>query len=86
MWDLGDALLMRNDGVEDRILLTNIVNVRQPTLISRPPRITLSLKHPCRFGSEVTFCPLQPLNPFSKNAIFLELKERVESIHQKGSQ
>jgi hypothetical protein len=82
VWDEGEALLLRNDGQEDRIPLTNIINVSHATF-TNPPRITLTLRHPCRFGKDVTFSPLARLNPFSKDPIAVELIERVDAARQR---
>lgn len=81
VWDEGETLVLRNGGQEDRIPLTNIINVSHATF-TNPPRIMLSLRHPCRFGTEVTFSPLARLNPFSKDPIAAELIERVEAARQ----
>ena len=63
VWDLvdqvldeGDKLIVTNAGVEALILLENIMNVSS-SLYTRPPRITLRLINPCRFGREVVFKP-----------------------------
>jgi hypothetical protein len=82
VWDEGEALLLRNDGQEDRIPLTNIINVSQATF-TNPPRITLTLRHPCRFGKDVTFSPSARLNPFSKDPIAVELIDRVDAARQR---
>jgi hypothetical protein len=82
VWDEGETLLLRNDGLEDRIQLTNIINVSHATF-TNPPRITLTLRHPCCFGKEITFSPLARLNPFSKDPIAKELIERVDAARQR---
>jgi len=78
VWDAGDVLVVRNGGEEDRVPLTNVINVSHATF-TNPPRITLTLRHPCRFGKEITFSPLLRLNPFGKDPIAAELIERVEA-------
>jgi hypothetical protein len=50
---------------------------------TNPPRITLTLRYPCRFGKDMTFSPLARLNPFSKNPIAEELIERVDAARQR---
>jgi hypothetical protein len=80
--DLGDALLVRNAGQEERILLNNISNVSHATF-TNPPRITLTLRQPSRFEKNVTFSPLLRLNPFSKDPIAEELIERVDAARQR---
>jgi hypothetical protein len=82
VFDLGDALLVKNGGQEDRILLSNISNVSHSSF-TNPSRITLTLRHSSRFGKEVTFSPLLRLNPFAKDPTAAELIERIELIRQK---
>jgi hypothetical protein len=79
VYDGGDYLLVRNGGKEDRIPLSNIMNV-SATLMVNPPRLTLRLATPGKFGKEVSFSPARPfsLNPFTKNAIAENLIERVD--------
>jgi hypothetical protein len=51
--DLGELLLVRNDGREARVPLSNVINIgyRQTGF----PRVTLTLRAPCIFGREVHF-------------------------------
>lgn len=85
IWDLvdevedhGDYLLVRNRGDEERIALANIMNISASTFIN-PPRVTLRLVKPGRFGSEVTFSPAKrfSLNPFATHPIVDDLVERA---------
>jgi hypothetical protein len=85
IWDLvdevldgGDYLLVRNRGREDRIHLSNIMNVGASTF-TNPPRVTLKLVQPSKFGDEVTFSPVTRVhfNPFAKNPVVEELILRV---------
>jgi hypothetical protein len=77
--DCGDYLLVKNKGEEEMIPLHNIMNV-SASEHTRPPRITLRLVTPGRFGSEVTFTPVAKftLNPFAKNPIAEDLIVRVD--------
>jgi hypothetical protein len=77
--DYGDYLAVRNGAEEDTIAISNIMNVSANTL-TNPPRITLRLVHPCKFGAEITFCPVRKLtlNPFAKNQIAEDLIVRVD--------
>jgi hypothetical protein len=59
VWDAGTELVVRDKGLEDRTPLRNILNIGHANF-SNPPRITLSLREPSRFGTECTFSP--PLN------------------------
>jgi hypothetical protein len=56
VYDEGDALLVRINGREDRILLPNIAAVRYATWLN-PGKVTVTLKQPCSFGAEIAFLP-----------------------------
>jgi hypothetical protein len=79
VYDEGDSLLIKNRGIEERLPLWNIMNVSASTLVN-PPRISLRLVTPGRFGPEISFSPAKPfsLNPFAKNAIADDLIVRVD--------
>ena len=62
--DLGDALLVKNGDREDRIALSDIINVNYSPLIS-PPRVTLSLRKASLFGKQVSFCAPIRFVPFA---------------------
>src|SRR4029453_215517 len=53
--EAGDALIIRNRGEEERVALSDIMNISYSPLVS-PPRVTLSLGGPSIFGREGTFC------------------------------
>jgi hypothetical protein len=78
VYDCGDFLLIKNRGVEDRILLSNIMNVSVSTMVN-PPRITLRLVKPGKFGPELAFSPVRQfkLNPFARNPIAEDLITRA---------
>jgi hypothetical protein len=87
IWDLadvvqdgGDALVVKYRGYEERIPLTNIMNVSVSTNMN-PPRITLRLVRPGPFGPEIAFFPIRPfsLNPFARNPVAEDLMVRVHS-------
>jgi hypothetical protein len=80
VFDCGDYLLVRNRGEEERIELSNIMNVSIITIMN-PPQITLRLITPARCGSEVTFSPPMSLrlNPFAKCPIAEDLMVRAHS-------
>jgi hypothetical protein len=91
VWDLadqvedgGDFLLVKNNGKEDRIKLTNIMNVSTTTNVN-PPRITLRLIKPGVFGNEIAFSQASDfsLNPFSKNKIAEDLIVRVDQARSR---
>jgi hypothetical protein len=78
VWDEGDALIVKNKRQEERIPLKDIINVSDTTLMN-PPRITLTLRQPCRFGKEVTFSPVAKLfGFFSRNPVAIDLIERID--------
>jgi hypothetical protein len=86
IWDLADevedygaSLLVRKSGEEERISLSNIMNVNASTNMS-PQRITLRLARPGRFGTEVAFMPPMwfSFNPFAKNPVAEDLIVRVD--------
>lgn len=77
--DYGDYLLIRNKGEEEKVAIANIMNV-SPTTYTNPPRITLRLVTPSRFGSEIAFSPVSGMgfNPFAKNPVAEDLIVRVD--------
>jgi hypothetical protein len=77
VWDDGDALVVRKKGWDERIPLTNIINVS--TGMSNPPRITLTLRDPCRFGKEVAFSPPVQFFQFWRSKVAADLIERIEA-------
>ncbi len=84
VYDEGDALRVRCGDDEERIPLTNIINVSYAGL-TNPQRITLTLRTPGRFGRQVTFSPPRRLfGPlFVENPLVNELIERVEAARQR---
>jgi len=81
LWDLmdevvdcGSYLVVKFRGSEETIQLSNVMNV-SATTSQNPPRITLRLRSPCKFGNEVSFFPASrfSLNPFKKNEIAEDL-------------
>ncbi len=63
--------------------LTDIINVGYTQFVN-PPRITLTLRQPGRFGREVSFSPPQSfLAPFARNKLASELIERVEAARRR---
>lgn len=91
IWDLadevldgGDYLVFKRGSQEERIALTNVMNVNVSNN-SNPPRITLRLVTPGEFGTSVAFLPARPfsLNPFAKNPIGEELIVRVDKARSK---
>jgi hypothetical protein len=83
VFDAGDHLVVRKGGEQDVIRLDNIMNV-SATVAVNPPRITLRLVKPGRFGDEVVFSPPRPfsLNPFARNAVAEDLIVRVDAARR----
>ncbi len=86
VWDLadevrdgGDYLLVRRGRIEERVPLTNIMNVSASVMVN-PPRIELRLLEPNRFGNRIVFSPAKngSLNPFARNAVAEDLIVRVD--------
>ena len=79
--DLGDALQVRIGSEEDRIPLSNIINVSYSYMMN-PQRVTLTLRAPSRFGQEISFSPPASLVPLRRNPAILELIQRVDGARQ----
>jgi hypothetical protein len=85
VYDEGDALRVRVRGEEERIPLANIMNISYAGL-TNPPRATLTLRQPGRFGKEVTFSPVQKVfGPLLRttNPIVSDLIERVDAARRR---
>jgi hypothetical protein len=82
VWDDGAALIVRDKGREDRIALSNIVNVSYSPLIN-PPRVTLMLRQPSNFGAEITFSAPVRLFPFTKSPVIEDLIRRIDAARRK---
>jgi hypothetical protein len=78
VFDCGDHLLVKHRGVEESVPLGNIMNV-SASMFMRPPRVTLKLVNPGKFGSEISFSPVTPfsLNPFASNTVVNDLITRA---------
>jgi hypothetical protein len=86
LWDLvdevhdcGDALIIKNGDRQERVALSDIMNV-SATLLINPPRVTLRLVRPSQFGTEISFMPIRrtTLNPFAKSEYIDDLIVRVD--------
>jgi hypothetical protein len=84
VYDCGDSLLVRNRGLEEKIPLSNVMNVNVSTFMN-PPRVTLKLATPSIFGSDLTFSPAQrfSFNPFAKNESMEQLIVRVDQARSR---
>lgn len=83
VYDGGDHLLLRNGTIEERLPLTNVMNVSASEL-TNPPRITLKLVKAGRFGSEVSFLPVRSsFLPFARIPIADDLIARVDQARMR---
>ena len=84
VYDYGDFLLIKNRGEEERVALSNIMNVSASTAMN-PPRITLRLVRPGKFGGEIAFSPVMgfTLNPFATSQVADDLIVRVDRARSK---
>jgi hypothetical protein len=84
VYDGGEFLVVKNQGKEDRVLLSNVMNVNASTM-TNPPRVTLRLVNPGKFGNEIAFSPAASftLNPFAKNQVAEGLIVRVDQARTK---
>lgn len=86
VWDDGDALVVKNAGMEERVPLRNIINIGY-SLLTNPERVTLTLRDAGALGKEITFMPLP--RPFSfrwlsRNPIIDELIGRVDQARRRA--
>lgn len=81
VFDDGDALVIRNRHMEDRIALSNVVNVSYTQFIN-PPRVTLLLRDPSLFGERVSFCLPVRFNPFAPSPVVYGLIKRIDAKRQ----
>ena len=79
VFDEGSYILVKNKNTEERIEYKNIKNISY-SLMMNPNRVTLSLRVPCRFGSEISFMPQTSWVPFRKNKDIVELIDKVDKI------
>ena len=81
VFDVGDALLVRNGDREERIALADIKNVNYSPYIN-PPQVTLSLRRPTVFGDTIAFCAPFRIMPLSSSPIIDRLVDRVDAARQ----
>jgi len=81
VFDAGDELIFRFGREEERIPLSNIVNLSYSWFVN-PARVTLTLRTPSRFGKEVSFSPPQSFIPFVKSKVIGDLIERVDAARR----
>lgn len=81
VFDLGDALLVRNGSQEERIALADIKNVNFFPFMS-PPQVTLSLRRPSVFGDTIVFCAPARILPLARSPIIEKLIDRIDAARQ----
>jgi hypothetical protein len=83
VYDGGDFLLIKKGSEEERVELSNIMNVSFSMLVN-PPRVTLRLVTPGIFGQEIAFSPVTGfrLNPFARNPMVDDLVMRVDQARR----
>jgi len=81
VFDLGDALLVRNGGQEERIALADIKNVNFFPYMS-PPQVTLSLRRASVFGDTIVFCAPARLMPLSPSPTIEKLIDRIDAARR----
>lgn len=74
--DDGASLIIRNNGIDERVSLANVEAVLDGPVV-RPVLITLRLGLPCRFGREVTFMPRYRFTWNDLHPLVDELRTRV---------
>ena len=81
VFDLGDALLVKNGTQEERIALSDIINVSYTPMMN-PPQVTLTLRQPTVFGVKVTFCAPKRFVPFASSPMVDDLIKRVDAARR----
>ncbi len=79
--DDGDSLIVRFGSDQERIPLSQIMNVSY-SYMSNPARVTLTLRTPGRFGKEIAFSPPQRFVPFAKSPIVANLIDRIDAARR----
>jgi len=81
VYDCGDSILVRKNGLEDRISLSNIINVN---FNAQPARITVRLSTPGRFGQQISFAPPPQVyvGPLPSNEIAEDLLVRASQARR----
>lgn len=83
VWDNGHELIVVNEGHVVHLLLSDIVNISY-TVAMNPRRATLTLRQPCRWGTEITFSPVWKFGAgFLVSAVVKDLIRRVDVARQK---
>jgi hypothetical protein len=81
--DDGSALIVKNGRQEERIALSDIMNVNYSAYMN-PPRVTLSLRRPSVFGDRISFCAPTRFVPFATSPVIDELITRIDAARRSG--
>jgi hypothetical protein len=84
VWDAGSDLIVKNKDQEDRIALKDVVNVNYDR--SNPSRVTLMLREPSAFGSEISFAPPYRFFFWSMPPIARDLIARIDATRIQSSE
>ena len=76
--DEGDALLVRRRGIQERVAISNIIEVRDRTNVRWPPRVVLILRQPSALGSYIVFCPEGGSRLSGGNPVANDLRVRLQ--------
>ncbi len=77
IWEDGDVLIVRSGSREVHIPMTNVIGLEY-TRFQNPTRMTLTLREPCEFGSEIIFLPLRHKDHVSMPEEIAFLKARID--------
>ena len=77
VYDDGTSLIFRNNKQEVHVNLKDIKNVSY-SIMTNPPRVTLSIRYKTPFGDELTFLPPASWVPFKKNGDIVKLIDRID--------
>jgi hypothetical protein len=83
VFDVGDALLVRSGGQEERVALADIKNVNFFPYMSLP-QVTLSLRRKSVFGDAIVFCAPARILPLLRNPTIEKLIDRIDAARQRG--
>ena len=81
VFDIGDALLVRSGGREERIALADITNVNYLPY-GNPSQVSLSLRRPSVFGDTIVFCGPTRFMPLSSDPIIEKLIHRIDAARR----
>jgi len=84
VWDRGDSLVVRNNGQEISVPLSDCLNVNSNAMMN-PPRVTLLLRLPTIFGEDVSFIPTFRWIPYLMHPIAQELILRIDAAKHRSS-